>query len=454
MFVNRFLSLFFFLGLFASLAQGQNAGNSAYSAIGIGDFLGYKGNARNFAMSQSGIGLRDDDVMNMLNPATLAPLKGETRYGQTKAEIGAFFQYRNARYNGANSASGGGNLRYLAIGFPAGKRYFGTIGLKPLSISDNNLTTTATITDDQGTTDAKYRFTSTGGIYSAFFASGLSLSKCFSVGLEAQYLFGSITTQATSQLILNPNDPEAENQYGVRNRSRFSGLGLKPGIYGRFTARKAYKDTVVISNSKPATYFSVGLTYDLYTSVYSSTRKDGIVINERNQIDQDTILSEWTNQWAFPTLPGFGFAYQVPGNFAITADARLNQWANFGTTSGAINPLADTLSNGWAVSIGGEYFFKTEARTPNRLQAGFRYERMPYNLNNQPVNDISFSLGTTLRVGHVRKLQPGASMSMANLALIMGQRGSAAQNQVVERYLQLQVSFLVSAKWFQRYAID
>jgi hypothetical protein len=43
---------------------------------------------------------------------------------------------------------------------------------------------------------------------------------------------------------------------------------------------------------------------------------------------------------------------------------------------------------------------------------------------------------------------------MANLALIMGQRGSAAQDQVVERYLQLQVSFLVSAKWFQRYAID
>lgn len=454
MFVNRFLFLLFLFGILPFVAQAQNAGNSVYSSIGIGDYLGYKGNARNFAMSQSGIGLRDDDVMNMLNPATLAPLKGEARHGQTKAEIGAFLQYRSAEYDGASSVSGGGNLRYLVIGFPAGKRYYGTFGLKPLSISENNLTTTATITDDQGTTDARYRFTSSGGIYSAFFASGFSLSKCFSVGLEAQYLFGSITSQATSQLILNPNDPEAENQYGVRNRSRYSGLGLKPGLYARFTARKAYIDSVVFSNSKAATYFSVGITYDLYTSVYSSTRKDGIIINERNQVNQDTILTEWTNQWAFPTLPGIGFAYQMPGNWAITADARLNQWANFGTTSGAINPLADTLGNGWAVSLAGEYLFKTESRTPNRVQAGMRYERMPYSLNNQPVNDISFSLGTTLRVGHVRKLQPGASMSMANIALIMGQRGSAAQEQVVDRYFQLQVSFLVSAKWFQRYAIE
>lgn len=426
MFVLAALLLFSAPALFGQ--SGDALGTfTPYSIFGVGD-INRAGTAYNKAMGGIGIGLRENRLINILNPASLTErdtLSFMLDFGVNQNNI-----YSKA--GDANTAHNVFNMHHIVMSFPLYKKSAFSLGVTPYSsvgYSFEERETDPGVINEMG--DITYRRFGSGGITKAFMGASMVAFRNFSIGAEGIYYFGTIDRR--SDILFN-----SDATYRTINTGSdyvISSLAAKFGIQ----YKKNFEDG--LSFTAGATWLMGRSLSGDYTRYAYATNVNGI---------RDTIYSNKTESamMEIPSELGIGFSIRKKDKWLIGADYTRQDWTNAGFAATPGVDFSTSVSNSF--KLGFEYI-------PNRYdiryyskrityRGGLYYDQTYMKLNGRQVNSMGVTLGATLPL---LRLYNGVGISVD-----MGQRGSLKNNLVRERYVMFNLSFSLHDLWFIKYRYD
>ncbi len=412
---------------------GQGLGNSPYSALGVGERYD-QGNVTNLGMGGIGISNASPFYLNMQNPALLAR---RTRF--TVFEVGLLGQSKSLtqNLNGSNQSQRdfGGNLGYLALAFPANSRWNMSLSLRPFTYVDYTTRQYQTV---PGTIyEAEYNYSGRGGLNKASFANGFRIGKNFYAGVETSFVFGNITNSSDSRVLINDNTSQGVQDTRVArlNRINYSDIIFKLGAAWRPKLSENWT-------------LNLGATYDpqtrinaTETDIYQQTTLSGVTISA-----SDTLRINANGRATLPQQAHFGISLERNNTFLVGVDVGFQQWGQFRTAS----DQPGNLTNGMTIATGLEYTPKSNSTRYRDLityRLGFQYNRLPYSVNNQTVNDVNASAGLSLPLG-------AYLVNHVSLSVIGGQRGVLTGTQIREQYVRFALGFSLNDWWFRKQVVD
>jgi hypothetical protein len=480
------LSISFFIAL---ISNAQGLGNSPYSRVGLGDMMGYRGNIRNMGMGYAGSSLTSKDYMNVLNPAGLANFKNQNQDSLVKFDVGFTIQYKSFQAGETRATSSGANINNIAFTFPVSKVYTSGFMLSPLTIVQNKYSLTDTVPNDPNNYSALYNYLGNGGVYQLQWMNGIGITKNLALGVTLGYNFGTITQEATSQLIIDPNYPDAENEVGSQAKTNYSGISFKPGfIYKKqLYQRKKYfyytvdstkkfmqdgtvyyiSDTIrhdSVSRKAGPINFKFGASAELFPGVKATETQSLFVRNPKNLITADSTVSKKTSSANFPATYRMGASLEKPGYWLVAADFVYTDWSNYDKSKGKNSELN---SSSYTFALGGEIMPRNFVKNSNKIyrghrvktyRMGFSYTATPVNIAGRTLYDYAFSVGASIPVGVRSKGSVNTAyvpiLPKLNVAFVVGQRSTFTITELSETYFRLQLSMTLYDKWFHKRRIQ
>ncbi|MBX2899775.1 MAG: hypothetical protein KF775_08990 [Cyclobacteriaceae bacterium] len=400
--------------------------NTPFSFRGLGD---YYGNALAHNQGMAGVGVSNPQYfyLNNQNPALLV----FNRF--TVFEGGFIGQHNTIKGNGASEKSGNGNLNYLMMGLPIKMgKWSSSFGISPYSGVNYRTNYRDQIV---GTTEeVEVEETGKGGLNQVFFANGVALSKTFSVGLRASYLFSSIVNEYTNTLT-----------------DASSPIAYSPSIYQRlyikdfaFTTGISYhKDSLFQKNYR----FNVGAVYNFK----SKLNAEYFTRIERKNLsgtvtDSTTLINNVPGTVVLPQSVTVGISFGRGERWMMGVDFNYFKNSLFRDYFGNSQNATDS----WRLSIGGEttpdpmalsnYLKRITYRT------GVSLEKYPYFINGKPVQDFGINFGFTMPVSRISSL---------DFAVKVGRRGTQQEHTLEENYIKLYFGVTINDQyWFIKRRFD
>ena len=402
--------------LLANFGFAQENTASPYSFYGIGSTK-FKGT--NDIVNMGGISVYADSThINVLNPASYSnQLLTTFQLGLTSTfyQLNAGSQTEKARKT---------TFDYLVLGFPVSKSFGVSFGILPQSAVGYRF-----VKDNTSINNSASKYFGNGGVNKVYFGSGYKLNSKFSIGLDFQYLFGSINTEAQRF--------EDGVQFGSReiNDSSLSGVAFNTGL--------AFKTKI---NSK--LNFMSSLTFSPESKLNSNNGRKVALIsldsnNNASPVSADTEVEVADSKLNIPSKLAVGFGL---GN---------RKWffggdVTFSGTGSQINRFEDyqnvSYENSTKFAFGGFYIPKFDSYN-NYLErvtyrGGFKFENSGLVVNNTPIKDRSITLGFGLPIT--------GTFSSLNLGLEYGHRGTVLKGLVREEYFSLSLGLIFNDKWFRK----
>ncbi|OMQ08424.1 hypothetical protein [[Flexibacter] sp. ATCC 35103] len=390
---------------FVSFAQQGTA--SPYSFFGIGD-VRFKGTLENRSMA--GVSVEQDSIhLNIENPSSYASL------GQTTFTVGGTFASSVLKTTDKSEKAQRSTFDYLAVGIPMGK-FGAAFGLIPVSSvgykiqNDNTGTEGATSTQLQGK----------GGINRVFFGLGYKIKKNWTIGADAQYNFGKITTTSV-ELVTGVQNATAET-----NASEVSGVGFNIGTM--------YQTKI----DKKLTLFT-SLNYSFASNLTANNTR---VIS----VDGDADPYEGApheDKLKIPNKVTFGAGIGQPRKWLVGTTLAFQGNGQLANYYNAADNISYEKYQKYAV---GGYYIPNYASFTSYLsrityRAGLKYEKLGLIVNNESINDVGMSLGAGIPLGN-------GSFSNVNVGLEFGKRGTTSADLVQENYVNFSLSFSFNDRWF------
>ncbi|MEM1135337.1 MAG: hypothetical protein AAGI07_05810 [Bacteroidota bacterium] len=403
----------------ACLGQG---GSSPFSVLGIGD-IESQGNIRNDGMGGVGISTPHPLYGNVLNPANLP-------YNQyTFFDIGVFTEYKTLSEGDLEQTDFGGNIKYLAFGFPVNKNWVTGAGLRPFSTVNFETTTTSKV--PQAPTFAEYTYSYEGGITQVYWSNGIRIYKGVTLGLEAAYNFGSLKTSSFSSL----TEVTSVSNVEFLQRVIVSDFSFKPGI--NYSSKLSEK---MILN--------IGITYGFGTS-FNVRKHEEIVRNyfgNQELKQRDTLSNNVRGSITMPADLSLGISLEKQYKYIIGIDINRQSWSDYRDFDGVAG-----LKNTYTYRVGAEWvpdvtsvssYFKRIA-----YRVGASLQQLPFTIGGEQVERRSASLGFSLPVNR--------GFSSLNFAFIYGtSQAGSSNNNVSEEFIQVKVGLTVNDRWFVRRRIN
>lgn len=432
------------ISLTAFQATAQITENSPYSRFGLGD-LYPSGSIRNIGMAGVGVASPNLEYINFLNPALLTTnrrLNLDTTIKYTMFEGALYGVGRSISDGTLKQQSKSVNFQYLNIAFPVSNRWTTSISLSPYSNMSYDFYNNVAL-DTSGIMSNTSNIGS-GGLYTASFANGVDLTKNFSAGLTASYVFGSTNEDFFTQLTSLDVDVK-DQKYGIHQRTSYSGFNLKPGLAYRNILKAATKE------EEEAIYYNIGATYDFSAGLTSRRELIREIKSDLNAVNDDTIISNTKMHAVLPSKLTVGFSIDKPVDWSIGLDFTYLSYSNYKNFDAGI----DNFKNGYKIALGGEYKLKgQEVMKMPILRGGLSYQKTPFFFNGTQLNDFSVALGGSIPVGRKDARYKSKPLSRLNIALVAGQRGSTNDGLIRDRYFQVYLSFQSIDKWFERRRIE
>ncbi len=408
--------------------QAQGLGNSPYSALGLGETFD-NANVANMGMGGLGVGYASPFYLNGQNPALLA------RRGRTTIfEVGITGQIKQLSQTvlGATQSQRdfGGNLSYVTLSVPANSRWNIALSLRPYSYVDYSTRQYGRI--DGTIYETQKDYTGRGAINRASFASGYRLGTNVFLGVDASFLFGNVTQTSDSQVLINSSTDVLVSRI---RRVNYSDIIFRLGAAWR---PKLSKDWTL----------NMGATYDPAANIRS--RRTDIyqqVLNGQSISGSDTLNISNSSATHLPEQLQAGISIEKNNQFMIGVEGGMQPWSQYRTVTGQ----PGNLGNGYRGAIGLEYTPKPTSTKYWDLvtyRAGFQFSRLPYIVDgNQRVNDMRATVGISFPIG-------AYYVNHLNLAIIAGQHGVVAGQQIQERYIRFALGLSLNDVWFRRSVID
>jgi len=412
--------------------QAQNTGSSPYSQLGVGDLVNPAFGVQQ-AMGSAGVAHSNGFFLNNLNPSLWA------RNRNVVLELGVAGQYKRMTSGENEQRIMGGNLNYLALGFPVARYWTTGLVLTPLSSVNYDTRASVPVENRPGRT-AQYRSVGRGGLSSLNWNNGFNILKNqLYLGLQTSYIFGA----TIKEVIINVDSLP----YSVASidRSSASGLTFKPGVTYRARLRYDKEDSLKVL------YLSVGATYDLASNI--SMSRDKILENrgissEGQGFLPDTLTRNQSGTLRLPQGYRIGFNLEKPFHWGISADFYQRSWSEYSSFG-----EGGTLRNAYGFGLGAEW--TPDINSVNSylkritFRGGANFSQMPIAYQGNQLTDRSVSFGIFLPITP----QDRSGVSYINTTFILGQRGDAAL--LRENYFRVVFGFSINAfDWFRRYRID
>lgn len=421
--------------LLAFSSHSQQGTSSPYSFHGLGT-MKFKGLIENRSMG--GLGMYSDSIqISLKNPASYA---GNNLMSFDNEARLVRFTVGGGQYatNYSSSSSDGGKSKittfdYLALNMPLGK--FGVaFGLLPYTSVGYDL---IQYNENESLSD---RFRGQGGINKVFLGLGYQIFKQLSIGIDAQYNFGSITS---SSVAYGYNSEEEPIQYQSRetNQSDLSGVNFNFGML--------YNAPISENNFVMASW-----TYTLESDLTSNNQRDiSTIITDFssgqeynvNSIDVDlSALGLAQTTLSMPSKAAAGIGIGAQRKWFVGLEYTLTNTSKFS------NPLYEIdnviYEDKTEYALGGFYVpnFSSYNNYWQRVvyRAGIRYGKSGLNINNESIDDFGISFGLGLPVGSM--------FSKANIGFEYGQRGTTRANLVQENYFNIMFSLSLNDRWFEK----
>ena len=409
--------------------EGAHSSYSPYSIYGIGDIM-TEGTAFNKGMGGVGVATRNKRFINYMNPASVTARDSLS----FMADFG--LEQKNTLYRQGNVKSGNNtfNIYDFVMSFPIYRSSAFMVGVTPFSDVGYDFSSIEKNPEIIGNTgNISYDSYGTGGIYQLFIGAGVTFWDRLSLGAEAIYYLGNIDKVTnmdysnSSYRSLNSGNELSVNaftgKFGLQYEQKLgSDISMTIGATYRLgTGMKGYATEYRYANMAS---LSDTLRYNVDTLAGSGVRIAdeigvGIAIRKGDKwtAEFNYLRSDWTKS-------GFersrGFAAEGESKFTSTVSQSFR--AGF-----EIVPNRNDI----------RYYFKKCA-----YRAGVYYDQAYYKLDGNNVNSLGLTLGITLPVF---RLYNGLS-----LGVDVGQRASARNNMIRERYAKFVIGFNIHDLWFRK----
>jgi hypothetical protein len=404
------------IGLLMSVvALAQESTSSPYSFYGIGD-VKFKGTGENRMMGGVAV-FKDSLRINLQNPASFAHLS------LTAFAIGGTYNNNKLKTESASEEAKRTALDYLAVGLPLGK-FGAAFGLLPYSaigykIKNENSTLGASNLD----------LTGTGGINKVFAGVGYQIMPNLSIGADVQYNFGQIETKSIEYIT------GVENGTGELNTSNASGVTFNTGLmYNRKITSKLNLYT--------------SLTYSPESKITLTNERNISILTQTGSLIEEQDIAVANTKIVLPSKVSFGAGIGEEKKWAAGAQVVMQQSSDMSNRFPDINNVE--FENSTAYSFGGYYIpnYNSYSSYFKRVtyRAGFRFENTGLVIQDKPIEDYAFTLGTSLPIGN--------SVSNLNIGLEFGKKGTVYTGLVRENYINLSFGLSISDRWFVKRKYD
>ncbi|MBL7111000.1 MAG: hypothetical protein ISS19_03570 [Bacteroidales bacterium] len=427
---NLYIAIFLLLIFTGTGLLAQKNTNSPYSRFGLGE-MSRKGFEKSRAMGGIGLGMRDNDQINYLNPASyteLDTLSFMFNFGLSSS----FTKYRTSIQNDQNFTI---NLDHLAIAFPVTKWWKTSFGVMPFSSVGYSVTETGYLENDVA---VDYFYEGVGGINQLYLGSSFHLYEGLDIGFNAFYLFGSLDLSRTLQFPLN-------SEYSVSRLDQRT-------IVHDFT----YQLGLQYSKTFAEDYtFTLGGVYHLKTNVSadnSSTSRNifngnAVNINDSTNLTPEFILEDLSDEGeiAFPSKYGVGFTFKYSDRFLVGFDYYSQDWSK-SSFFNQEQPLtnSNSMHAGLEITPNPEAFRGFHKRIHYRL--GGHYENSYLKLQGEQLQDYGIGFGVGLPFRNTK--------TSFNFAVDMGRRGTLNNNLIEENYTFFSFSVTLHDFWFLQRKFD
>tara|TARA_B110000091_G_scaffold126537_1_gene135899 strand:+ start:749 stop:2056 length:1308 start_codon:yes stop_codon:yes gene_type:complete len=416
----------------------QRTNSSPYSYFGIGEEF-TNTTIEQSSMGGIGVAFSHYKYLNFTNPAAYADLRYTTyAFGMMNTDL-------TIKSNTTEQNVSSTSLSYVALAFPIGNKAGFSIGIQPVSSVGYSLVNS--IPDDNGTISKIFTFTGSGGVNKIYGSFGIKVTKGFSLGFEADYIFGNIENNVISQIAGVSLDTKFNEALNLRGGSIKFGGQYKKKLKNKLTVTAGA--TVKLGNDLDVQ--GENLTYSL---TFSGTGSEFIRDTLAGQDGQKIFIVDGDFKLPIKSTMGVGLGESDKWYAGLEYE---NQDAitTVGLQSNANGAYKYGNSNRF--SLGGFYLPKVNAISSYwkrvTYRAGVRFEKTGLlvrgastNTNFTAIDDFGISFGLGL---------PLQRLSSVNMGLEFGKRGATTNNLIEENYFNFRLSLsLTDTNWFQKRKID
>jgi hypothetical protein len=413
--------------LFMGESIAQNT-SSPYSRFGLGD-LSSTSFGQFQALGGSYIGIRTPSHLNFNNSASFTSFDTLT----FNYEFGAHGSMITRKTASLEQSKSGGNVSYIAAGFPITNWWAAGFALLPFSTVGYEIQNTSSFVDTYGETQLYQTYYSgSGGLNQVLINNAFMYKDVVSLGVNLKYLFGTIDNTRVINFI--EDDGTTDSDYFTTKYSDklivsdfIYDLGLQ--IHPKLSDKYELTLGAIFSNSSDLNAFSN--TYIEKQNIY------GLLDTTVNSDSEAGIVK-------LPSKFGIGASFRTE-NWLIAADYETQNWSK-----ATILGVSDSLANANRFSIGLEYVPNprniTSYLARMRYRVGGHYSKSYLSLNGEQLKDlgISFGLGLPLR----------RTKSVINVSFELGKRGTTDFNLIEENYALIGLSLSLHDIWFVQRKFD
>lgn len=400
----------------------SQSSSSTYSSLGLGDF-NHSGLTHNQAMGGLGVSYGTGFNVNLVNPA-LAVKNSAFNFQAAfnYSRISAVSEVQRQKLDG-------GGLNYVAMSLPVapGKWVIG-LGLNQISSVNYNLSATSAV--ENSDLLSVNHIQGDGGITEAYLQTGFQLFRNFNVGLHGSYVFGS--TIRTNQLMLSDSEL---NPVGVSTeyyeRLSLSDVAVKGGVH-------------YLQKIGDQKYLNFGAIYHIFGNIKGTEYAKVADLGEGSNPDSegDILSDNIKGSIALPNKVGYGITYERINKLAIGLEVQQQDFRNYQNFRGQ----AEELQNSYKVGLGAQFvpnIYSIDSFLDRiTYRAGLEYEQTPYIIGGKSINDIGINFGGSI---------PMNNLSLMNIALKYGTRGSTANGLVRENYFKISLGISINDNtWFYK----
>ncbi|MDY5858986.1 MAG: hypothetical protein SPK09_07180 [Porphyromonas sp.] len=353
------LGLSTLLGAFTEARAQVSDERSPYSRYGYGALQG-GGTAGNRALGGLSIGLRDALITNPGNPASYTSVDSLTFI----FDLGVSARYAFLQ-EGSNSDSRLlGNLDYISMLFPLGKRMAMSAGIMPLATTGYSFGSRAAMGGDANS-DYFVRSYSGHGSYNQLY-----------LGVAGR-TFGGLHLGVNAGFVFGHSKQERQVTYttvGALNRVNTSNLHLRGFKFDLGAQYELKLDSLGKRSLVFGATYTPGYRYKSELTAGSYESESGSSALKELTSEQVT-----DGRYTMPDQFGLGLSYRKAGHYMYGLDVRYSTWEQ-----AEFPQLEAEFRNQWRVALGGEWTPNERARSPWKrakyragLSAGNSYLQVP-----------------------------------------------------------------------------
>lgn len=382
------------------------------------------------ALGGTSFGIRSSSYVNHSNPASY------TSFDTTSFlfEGGVYSQSATLKTLTASQKSTYSSIGPVFFGFPITRRIKASFGLIPYSSVGYKIaeqTSLETLPDSL--TPVSNIYDGSGGINNAYLGLGYAISRNLSIGVNADFLFGTIRRNSTSYF------PELAYAQSYRETTtiKINDFNFNFGL--QYTA-KLGKNKHLTLGFVYAPALNINASNDTLANMVSAANPETIIY----EVSQSSMLN---GKIKMPKSIGGGFSLEKDDKWLVAGDVYWQNWAQFNMFG-----KSDSLQNSLRASLGIQLI-------PNATDFNNYFKRIRYRfgvsvndtylqLNGKQISDFGMSFGLGFPV---RKSQSDASKAFINFGVEFGKRGTTDLNLIKEDYVRIILSMSLYDFWFRQH---